>query len=146
MEWKYKVIFLLVLLTSALSERLNAQYCLDFKYDESGNRIEMFAHNCGAEYKELSREVVGIEKISEEILSEGLLVYPNPTEGVFVVNLKDDEMGNAVYQVFNATGILIQEGKCTINHEIDISDNPAGMYLLRIIKGDSMYSCVVLKL
>lgn len=133
--------FLLVLSALALSEKLNAQYCLDFKYDESGNRIEVYAHNCGSEYKELSREV-----ISEEIISEGLFVYPNPSDGVFVVNIKNDDDGSAMYQVFNATGILVQNGMCAINREIDISNNPAGMYLLRIIKGDSMWSCVVVKL
>lgn len=133
--------FLLVLSALALSEKLNAQYCLDFKYDESGNRIEVYAHNCGSEYKELSREV-----ISEEIISEGLFVYPNPSDGVFVVNIKNDDDGSAMYQVFNATGILVQDGMCAINREIDMSNNPAGMYLLRIIKGDSMWSCVVVKL
>lgn len=133
--------FLLVLSALALSEKLNAQYCLDFKYDESGNRIEVYAHNCGSEYKELSREV-----ISEEIISEGLFVYPNPSDGVFVVNIKNDDDGSAMYQVFNAKGILVQDGMCAINREIDISNNPAGMYLLRIIKGDSMWSCVVVKL
>ena len=145
MKWKYKVMFLLVLSALALSEKLNAQYCLDFKYDESGNRIEVYAHNCGSEYKELSREVES-EVISEEIISEGLFVYPNPSDGVFVVNIKNDDYGSAVYQVFNAKGILVQNGMCAINREIDMSNNPAGVYLLRIIKGDSMWSCVVVKL
>ena len=83
---------------------------------------------------------------SEEIISEGWFVYPNPSDGVFVVNVKTDDDGSAMYQVFNAKGILVQNGMCAINREIDMSNNPAGMYLLRIIKGDSMWSCVVVKL
>ena len=139
------MMLLFLLFTLALPEKLNAQYCLDFKYDESGNRIEVYAHNCGPEYKELSREIES-EEISEKLSGEGVLIYPNPNDGVFVVGVENDDIVNATYQIFNATGILVQDGKCSMNHEIDISNNPAGVYLLRIIKGDSVYSCVVVKL
>ena len=145
MKWKYNVIFLFMLFSLALPEKLNAQYCLDFKYDKSGNRTEVYAHNCGFEYKELSREM-GDEEISVEIESEGLLVYPNPNDGCFVVCLENDDIENASYQIFSTTGMLVQNGKCSMNHKINITDNPAGVYLLRIIKGDSEYSCVVVKL
>ena len=91
MKWKYNVIFLFMLFSLALPEKLNAQYCLDFKYDKSGNRTEVYAHNCGFEYKELSREM-GDEEISVEIESEGLLVYPNPNDGCFVVCLENDDI------------------------------------------------------
>ena len=145
MKWKYNMIFLFMLFSFALSEKLNAQYCLDFKYDESGNRIEVYAHDCGFEYRDLSREIES-EEISEKILSDGLSVFPNPNDGEFVIGLENDGIEDASYQVFNAMGILVQDGKCSMNHKVDITNNPAGVYLLRIIKGGKVYACVVLKL
>ena len=139
------MIFLFMLFSFVLSEKLNAQYCLDFKYDESGNRIEVYAHNCGFEYKELTRERES-EEISEKILRNSLSVYPNPNDGIFMADLDSDDIGNASYQIFNAMGILLQDGRYSINHKIDINNNPAGMYLLRIIKGGDVYACVVVKL
>ena len=139
------MIFLFMLFSFVLSEKLNAQYCLDFKYDESGNRIEVYAHNCGFEYKELTRERES-EEISEKILRNSLSVYPNPNDGIFMADLDSDDIGNASYQIFNAMGILLQDGRYSINHKIDITNNPAGMYLLRIIKGGDVYACVVVKL
>ena len=144
MKWKYKLKFLLILFALSITENLNAQYCLDFKYDESGNRIEVYAHNYGFEYKVLSREMES-EETSEKILKNCLSVYPNPNDGIFMVDL-DDDIVNASYQILDATGIMVQEGRCPMNHNIDMNDNPAGVYLLRIIKGVSVYSCVVVKL
>ena len=69
MKWKYNLVFLFILSALALPEKLNAQHCLDFKYDKSGNRIEMFVHDCGFEYKEQTREMID-EEISEEKINE----------------------------------------------------------------------------
>lgn len=145
MKWKYNLVFLFILSALALPEKLNAQHCLDFKYDKSGNRIEMFVHDCGFEYKEQTREMID-EEISEEKINEDLLVYPNPNKGSFMVDIKDNNDVTASYLVFDATGTLVQKGECSINQMVDITNNPAGVYLLRIIKGEYVYSRVVVKL
>lgn len=145
MKWKYNLVFLFILSALALPEKLNAQHCLDFKYDKSGNRIEMFVHDCGFEYKEQTREMID-EEISEEKINEDLLVYPNPNKGSFMVDIKDNNEVTASYLVFDATGTLVQKGECSINQMVDITNNPAGVYLLRIIKGEYVYSRVVVKL
>jgi hypothetical protein len=145
MKWKYNLVFLFILSALALPEKLNAQHCLDFKYDKSGNRIEMFVHDCGFEYKEQTREMID-EEISEENINEDLLVYPNPNKGSFMVDIKDNNEETASYLVFDATGTLVQKGECSINQMVDITNNPAGVYLLRIIKGEYVYSRVVVKL
>jgi hypothetical protein len=108
MKWKYNLVFLFILSALALPEKLNAQHCLDFKYDKSGNRIEMFVHDCGFEYKEQTREMID-EEISEEKINEDLLVYPNPNKGSFMVDIKDNNEETASYLVFDATGTLVQK-------------------------------------
>ena len=64
----------------------------------------------------------------------------------FVFDIKNNDVETTLYLLFNATGTLVQKGECSNNHNIDITNNPAGMYLLRIIKGDKVYSRVVVKL
>lgn len=139
------MIFLFMLFSLISSGKINAQYCLDFKYDKSGNRTEMYAHDCGFEYKEHTREIVD-EEMSEKTSSEDLFVYPNPNNGVFVVNVRDREAETVSYQIYNTTGILVQNGECSVNQNIDMANNPAGVYLLRIIIEKYACSCIVVKL
>lgn len=144
MEWKYKKIFLLLCLV--LSSKINAQNCLTFRYDDSGNRIEMLFGNCGFEYKEQER--IETTEISINSKEEDLSVYPNPNKGTFVVELNNCEtyIQPAIVRVYNNVGIMIKEDILTKNLHIDITNNPAGAYLLRIIKDDSVYDCVVVKI
>ena len=53
---------------------------------------------------------------------------------------------SAVYQIYDNKGVLVKTYNYVGNQEIDISNNPAGVYLLRIIKGESVCSKVVVKL
>lgn len=146
MEWKYKKIFLLILLSLVCYPQINAQNCLTFRYDDSGNRIEMLVGNCGFEYKEETRNTT--EEISVNSINEDLLVYPNPNKGIFKVQLNDEptDMHSAVVQIYNNAGVMIKEDRLIDNLQIDITNNPAGAYLLRIIKDESVYNCVVVKL
>ena len=145
MKWKYRFIFLLVSLVFPMI--INAQHCLNFRYDKSGNRTEMFVGDCGFEYKEAARNVTTTE-ISEKYNSDDLLVYPNPNDGVFNVSIIEDNSAISVarYWIYDSLGILVEEGTLSNDHKIDIADNPSGVYLLRIVKGKCFYSCVVVKL
>lgn len=144
MEWKYKKVFLLLCLL--FSSKINAQNCLTFRYDDSGNRMEMLVSNCGSEYKEQGGDVTA--EISMNNKKEGLSVYPNPSKGTFVVELNNCEayIQPAIVQVYNDVGVMIKEDRLIENLQIDITNNPAGAYLLRIIKDDSVYDCIVVKI
>ncbi|MBR4156686.1 MAG: T9SS type A sorting domain-containing protein [Bacteroidales bacterium] len=145
MEWKYKKIFLLVLLCLLLTPKMNAQNCIAFRYDDSGNRMEMFVGDCGFEYKEQVKDAM--VEMSINNMNEDLLVYPNPNKGTFIVELNNYEADTQlVVQIYNNAGIMIKEDRLIENLQIDITDNPAGAYLLRIIKDDSVYNRVVVKI
>ncbi|MBR5782366.1 MAG: T9SS type A sorting domain-containing protein [Bacteroidales bacterium] len=145
MKWEYRFIFLLMSLVFPMI--INAQHCLNFRYDKSGNRTEMFVGDCGFEFKEATRDIVTTE-ILEKNNSDDLLVYPNPNEGLFNVKIIEDNsaIGVAKYWIYDSLGILVEEGVLSNDHKIDIADNPSGVYLLRIVKGKCSYNCVVVKL
>ena len=128
------------------SVKVFSQQCLYFKYDKTGNRIESYEGDCGSEYKDQSRKFINDEEISEAEKQQELSVYPNPNNGVFKIMVNDDELSSVVYQIFDDKGVMIKTDCYVENREIDISDNPAGAYLLRIIKGEYVSSEVVVKL
>ena len=148
MEWKYKWVFLSVLLCLVVSDEIIAQDCLMFKYDKSGNRVEMLVYDCGAESKEKTNDVIAGE-ISENEMTLDVLVYPNPNNGIFDIKINDvenTEVGLVNFEVYNNIGVLIKKDELINEMRIDITDNPAGMYLLRITKDDKVYSRVIVKL
>ncbi len=78
-----------------------------------------------------------------------VLVYPNPNNGIFDIKINDvenTEVGLVNFEVYNNIGVLVKKDELINEMKIDITDNPAGMYLLRITKDDKVYSCVIVKL
>ena len=65
--------------------------------------------------------MVGIE----ELTAKGISVYPNPSNGVFYVNVED----NFNLEVFDITGKIINTQVLSGNSTIEI--NTAGLYFLR---------------
>jgi DNA-binding beta-propeller fold protein YncE len=61
----------------------------------------------------------------EPIATEPLSVYPNPTKGVVYIH----NANGAEVQVYNSNGVLLQS---TRESQVDLSNYPAGVYLLRI--------------
>ena len=148
MEWKYELIFLSILLCLVAPENLFAQNCLTFKYDETGNRVGTIISACDTEYKERTRDMMVGEISEREMMMDGnLAVYPNPSNGVFTIKLDVDDINteHAGYEVYNNIGVLVKRDELIDETKIDITDNPAGVYLLRILKGDSVFCCVVVK-
>lgn len=149
MEWKYRIIFLLVLLCLLFhDECAYSQSCLMIKYDESGNRLSMSLCECGSEYKpSLQRDVMANSKYSVDEDYE-MSIYPNPTDGVFEirVNDTDDDMSLSDIQLINLHGVLVFSDSFADNIHIDISDKPPGVYLLKFSRGDVMRTRLVVKI
>ena len=65
-------------------------------------------------------------------------VYPNPTKGMLRVDITDVEISkDARIYLYNIQGAMIRQltGISTTN-ELDISEQPAGVYLMRVILPD----------
>jgi hypothetical protein len=86
-----------------------------------------------------------ITYVDELLLFENVIIYPIPTEGRFFVKFKESFLtGSDVVQIniFSGTGILVSATQHRTSHliELSLSDQPEGLYLLRIIKGDEIYN------
>jgi hypothetical protein len=89
---------------------------------------------------------VGVSAISTGPSS--LTVFPNPTNGAFVIELKlsDEESSEAKIEVLNLLGQVIISEKATLNRgelqrEIQLSDAVAqGMYLVKVTINDKVFT------
>lgn len=142
MKRKYVRIFLMGLLCLIGNVELFSQYCLKMSYDKNGNRNYYKIYDCGKDMRDYANDIVEID-VCEKNETE-MLVYPNPTNGKFIIENGDDmeyEMS-----LYDNKGVLINSKKIIGNVNVDITNNPAGAYLLRIIGNDNMRSVIVIKL
>lgn len=126
-----------------------SQHCFKISYDKNGNRVSFIAKECD-KYERGSADVEETLDVLEENPddeTEDLFVYPNPNNGRFQIELKGAECDDLVeVYVYNNKGILITSQKFVERICVDISDYPAGVYLLRIIRDKGKRSEIVVKL
>ena len=142
MRWRYVIIFLTGVLCLVSSNDLFSQHCFKMSYDKNGNRICFMANDCGGVMRgELDIDDVFVEKCED--YAEDILVYPNPNNGRFKIELKNADVGSAVdLYVYDNKGVLVNAQKFFTSVNVDISDNPAGVYLLRI-NGEKCESSII---
>ena len=70
----------------------------------------------------------GVEETKDKIN-----VYPNPTDGVLMVEMP--AMQTSEYRVFNLTGQQILSGKSSGTLRIDLSGQPKGVYVMQVVGG-----------
>jgi hypothetical protein len=68
---------------------------------------------------------------------EELLIYPNPARQFIAINGNIEDNGKINIKMFNISGQLVLQSDqySTINHSLDISVLPEGMYMVRIENG-----------
>jgi len=74
-----------------------------------------------------------------ETVAEGfkISIYPNPTNGRFTVNLDSDK--NADLTVYNIQGLQVYSKQNVLGKiELDLSDEPEGIFLVKIVSGNEI--------
>ena len=85
--------------------------------------------------------MVGInDKISDHA---NFKLYPNPNNGRFIIEFDDKTINKINLEIYSLLGEKIFE-KSDLNpqssNEIDLSDSPKGVYMVRILDGEKIYS------
>ena len=137
-------IFLMGLLCLVSNGGLYSQHCLKMHYDRNGNRISFSAGECVKEWRGIASGDVEVD-VREEPENE-VMIYPNPNNGRFRIELDNDTDDLVEMSVYDNKGVLVNSQKFTDVIDVDISCNPAGVYLLRISMGDDVRIVVVVKL
>jgi len=76
-----------------------------------------------------------------------LKVYPNPSNGLYTVLLTDNSNSKLDLFVYDVLGNLLRKSEAIESSELklDIQDLPKGIYLLKIKKGEQVYSERIIK-
>ncbi len=77
--------------------------------------------------------------IHENLSSLEMIIYPNPSNGLVQVDMNNHNALEIELQVHDALGKLVQSSKAKgtdIRISVDLSDNTAGLYLMRMVSGD----------
>ena len=72
----------------------------------------------------------------------GIKVYPNPSNGIFTIEVLQGFENFERFEITNITGKIIYYRDVTPNiftSKIDISNQPSGIYFLKLQCNDNMY-------
>jgi hypothetical protein len=77
---------------------------------------------------------------SEETENEGIVIFPNPTTGIFTVKISPINE-NGIIQIFNISGALIKDYKQLGEENVNVSieEFPAGLYLVSYQDGERQF-------
>jgi hypothetical protein len=117
-----------------------------YSYDESGNRVRRYITKSlvidtvyiDTIYNKASNDSVQDATQEEDLFEKKdafeVLVYPNPTIGMLEVELPGLKTNqNTHLYLYSQTGILVKQmDRLQRRQSVDISNQPAGIYILRI--------------
>lgn len=78
--------------------------------------------------------------IAENPLKSGFTIFPNPSMGKFVLDITNMPMEkNTALEICNINGITIYRTTLTLpKNELDLSNQPKGIYFLKIFYGETI--------
>jgi hypothetical protein len=122
-----------------------AQDKVSYSYDAAGNRISRII--VMGELRADEPEVQEEETAYSEMLSELLIkIYPNPTRGLIRIEIQNLPVGEtANITLYELSGKLITMKQTSESTEIDITGQPAGIYLMKIIAGEKQTEWKIIK-
>lgn len=137
-----KIICVLVILLSCFYA--NAQM-VGFEYDDDGNMKLRKIITVGASTVKASEEqTISVEEKIDELK---IIIYPNPTSGLFQVSISNiDSKQRNYYNIYSLNGsLLIKKEIDSSMTDIDISAFSKGTYLMDLFLGDKISRWKVIK-
>lgn len=123
-----------------------------FDYDLSGNRTERVIKMSKSEEKSNENDSIPPPKslpieYFDHIADTEITIYPNPTQGrltVKVANMPQETKGQIAIYDLNGR-LVLRKDAMTSSNELDISVQPDGAYVMKIILGQESTSWKIIK-
>jgi L-ascorbate metabolism protein UlaG (beta-lactamase superfamily) len=105
--------------------------------------VEVTANDTSyANGSDIFRIIISASNAIDSKTSSGITIFPNPTNGLFLVSFGTNTIQKTVVQVYNLQGKLVvsetAHNKTTVT--IDLSDYPKGMYFIKTNYEGNLYS------
>lgn len=144
-----RTLILLLLLGGLLSSySVHAQNTVKFTYDNCGNRIKRTLQLRKVEEngKNVETKNEFVSYANDSIGGMTVSLFPNPTEGRVMVSFSDNANATINATLTTISGTIIERQRFVGNqHEFDLSSQPAGVYLLKLIFGDETRTWKIVK-
>jgi len=138
--------FLLIIAIGLLCCRQTQAQAVTYGYDASGNRISRVITLAS---KAPKADTTDDENVYSEVLKDfSVNIYPNPTTGELTVEIEQLPEGKtASLRLYGLDGTLILQktGLKGGSEHLNISNQPAGIYLMRISTQDSSTEWKIIK-
>jgi hypothetical protein len=136
------VLFALLPLTSL------AQAKIGYSYDAAGNRVkrEIVMSPRRAMTRQQNQKLEN-QSFSDMVRDHSIKIYPNPTEGalkISILGLKEADVCSIGVYTLQGSQILTED-VTSGNIGIDISNQPAGIYLLKIAINNNSTTWKIIK-
>ncbi|WP_297100169.1 T9SS type A sorting domain-containing protein [uncultured Draconibacterium sp.] len=118
-----------------------------FTYDASGNRTERVIDLTKSAEITASSSSISEEKLIEaELSSLDIKIYPNPTKGVLKVEIPEIGDIKPILVVYNLQGKqLVNKTVSNQISTINLSEQPPGMYIMKIVNGAESLDWKIIK-
>lgn len=101
-----------------------------YEIDDMTPSNQDFSYNQGAII-----DLVPVNDKITEYTKPNLIVYPNPTTGIFIIKCKQTDLDVCCFRIYDVYGKLLISNTLTKgNNSIDLTSQPAGIYFLQLIE------------
>lgn len=120
---------------------------VQYSYDNHGNRIQRKSISSPWAQRSINPKTSGI-KFSMSSANNGFSFYPNPSTDRVVFSINDYTFSiKSSIAILDETGKEIKSMNVTSNKtEMDISQLPEGMYIVKFIKNEAVFFYKLLKI
>lgn len=136
-----------VLLSTAGYAHMPGDTTFVYSYDNSGNRTERVIDlTKSAQVAYEASSSVEQQEISAELEDLDVKIYPNPTKGMLKVKVSGADAYTASLAIYNPQGKLIIEQVINKSiNQVNLSNQPPGLYILKIIVGQNVSDWKIIK-
>ncbi|OFX48111.1 MAG: hypothetical protein A2X13_03005 [Bacteroidetes bacterium GWC2_33_15] len=82
--------------------------------------------------------------VNELSLNNNINIYPNPSNGIFIISIEIDNISYGSIDIYNSTGSKVYiknlQNNTDFVHTIDLSTMPKGMYFVKIIVNEKSFT------
>lgn len=121
---------------------------VNFAYDACGNRTQrtLYVRIVDDNEKNIENVDEHLDTATGHIGALEISVFPNPTAGKVIVSLSNDPLTSIHYTIATAAGTVLEQSRFSgIRHELDLTTQPAGIYLLRMVADNETCTWKIVK-